>query len=82
MTNREKLANGIFEVDEKPRVLAALDAPIPEWDDMEEDNFFLEKDMSRLDRMDKSQRARAWRRKVRNINQKRHQRGYRGTNTL
>lgn len=75
MTNREKLANGIFDEEVQPRVLA--ETVNLEWD-IPEDNYFELKDMSRLDRMEKSTRARAWRRKVRNINQKRHQRGYKG----
>lgn len=71
MNIREKLANGIFEV-EAPIVHETV-----EWDAPEE-NFFDLKNKPRLDRMLKSSRARAHRRMIREIKQNKHQLGYKG----
>lgn len=73
MNIREKLAQGIFE--EKPQPLLA--EPVA-WE-APEDNFFQLKNKTKLNRMVKSTKARAYRHMIRAVKQKRHDRGYNGT---
>lgn len=75
MSIRENLANGVFE--ENATCVDLISETI-DYDEPSENAFSL-KDMTRLDRMTKSTRARAHRHMVREFKQNKHQLGYQGS---
>lgn len=71
MSIREQLAQGIFEESQQTtQVAEAIEWEVPE------SNPFELKQRTRLDRMLKSERARKYRHKVKDIKQKRYQLGF------
>ena len=73
MSIREQMAKGVFEGSTSQQETIAY---IPNEYEVPEDNYFILKDKTRSERMEKSQRARQWRQELRSINQNRHRLGY------
>lgn len=71
MSIREQMAKGIFETTQKETIVTA-----PNEYEVPEENYFILKDKTRSNRMEKSKRAREWRNELRTINQNRHRLGY------
>ena len=73
MSIREQMANGIFEQTETQKETIYY---IPNEYEVPEENYFILKDKTRSERMEKSQRARQCRQERRASNQNRHRLGY------
>ena len=73
MSIREQMANGVFEQTQTQKETIYH---IPNEYEVPEENYFILKDKTRSERMEKSLRARQWRQELRSINQNRHRLGY------
>lgn len=73
MSIREQMAKGVFESTNPQKETVAY---VPNEFEVPEENYFILKDKTRSERMEKSNRARQWRKELRSITNNRHRLGY------